>query len=82
MKYRDSFYDHSCTEEIADHVIDGGLWYELHESPRNNDQVMYVGFDAEGTLWEIGIELFPNNEEDWAFHADKATAKSIEKVGL
>jgi hypothetical protein len=83
MKYRNSFYDHDCTEEIADHIIDSGLWYQLHDSSRGNEQVMYVGWDKHGErLWEIGIELHPENEEDWAFHAQDATAYSRNKVRL
>ena len=83
MKYRQSFYDHGCTDEIADQVIDYGLWYQMHESERGNEQVMYVGWDQNGDmLWEIGIELYPEGEEDWAFHAQEATPHSRKQVGL
>ena len=83
MKYRDSFYKHGCTETIADYVIDFGLWYELHDSDRGNNQVMYVGWDELGNqLWEIGIELCSENEDDWAFHAQLASKKSKDMVGL
>ncbi|HEY9867862.1 MAG TPA: hypothetical protein V6D08_01535 [Candidatus Obscuribacterales bacterium] len=83
MKYRASFYEHGCTEDIADHVIDYGLWYQLHDSERGNEQVMYVGWDMQGEqLWEVGIELYPEGEEDWAFHAQPATAHSRRQVGL
>ena len=83
MKYRKSFYGHGCTEEIADHVIDYGLWYQLHDSKHGNEQVMYIGWDQRGDkLWEIGIELYPENKDDWAFHAQQATAYSRRKVGL
>jgi hypothetical protein len=83
MKYRKSFYDHGCTKEIADHVIDYGLWYQLHDSPRNNEQVMYVGWDRLGNqLWEIGVELYPEGLEDWAFHGQQATFYSRRMVRL
>ena len=83
MKYRDSFFKHGCTEEIADYVIDFGLWYQIHDSERGNEQVMYVGWDPLGDgLWEIGIELCPEGEEDWAFHAQTARKQSLEQVGL
>lgn len=74
MKYRKSFYDHGCADEIADFVINYDLWYQLHDSPAGNEQVMYVGWDKYGDkLWEVGVELFSENEEDWAFHAQAAT---------
>ena len=83
MRYRKSFYDHGCTQEIADHVIDYGLWYQLHDSSRGNEQVMYVGWDKYGgRLWEVGIELYPEGQEDWAFHAREATAHSKKEVAL
>lgn len=83
MKYRDSFYDHGCTPEIADDVLEYDLWYQLTDSPRGHEQVMYVGWDANGDqLWEIGIELYPEGEEDWAFHAQPATAFSKKRVRL
>jgi hypothetical protein len=83
MKYRKSFYNHGCNKEIADQVLNYGLWYQLHDSLRGNEQVMYVGWDSAGNkLWEIGIELYPEGEEDWAFHAQQATAHSKTKVGL
>ncbi len=81
MKYRRSFYTHGCTKEIVDYVINYGLWYQLHDSPRGNEQVMYVGWDCLGNkIWEIGIELYPDGEEDWAFHAQQATVYSRSKV--
>jgi len=40
MKHRQSFYDHGCTNEIADQVIDYGLWYQMHDGDRGNEQVM------------------------------------------
>ena len=74
MKYRDSFYKNGCTEEIADYVLDTDRWYELHQSTWGNDQVMYVGWDmVNGKLWEIGVELYPEGQDDWCFHADEAT---------
>lgn len=74
---------HGCTEVIADHVIDYGLWYQLHDSENGNEQVMYVGWDQHGTnLWEIGVELYSLWQDDWAFHASPATAFSIKQVGL
>lgn len=77
MKYRKTFYKHGCAEEIADHVIDYGLWYQLHDSNSGNEQVMYVGWDKQGDkLWEIGIELYPEGKTDWAFHGREATAYS------
>jgi len=83
MQYRDSFYNHDCTEEIADHVIVYGLWYQLHDSPNGNEQVMYVGWDKDGNhIWEIGVELNPEGHEDWAFHAQVATSFSRKKVRL
>lgn len=81
MRYRKTFYRHGCTEKIADQVIDYGVWYQLHDSERGNEQVMYIGWDNEGDkLWEIGIELFPNGQEDWAFHAQEATPLSIKRI--
>lgn len=83
MKYRKSFFDHGCTELIADHVIDYGLWYQLHDSERENEQVMYVGWSINGErLWEVGIELYPEDQDDWAFHAQEATAYSRNQVKL
>jgi hypothetical protein len=83
MKYRKSFYGHGCTEKIADYVIDYGLWYQLHNSTRDNEQVMYIGWDQHGDrLWEIGIELYPEGQDDWAFPASDATAFSKRRVGL
>ncbi len=44
---------------------------------------MYLGWDKYGDkLWEIGIELYPEDKDDWAFHAREATAHSRKKVGL
>jgi hypothetical protein len=83
MKYRKSFYEHGCTEEIAEYVLMFDLWYSLHASERHHEQVMYVGWDQQGKkLWEIAIELYPNGREDWAFHAKSATVRSIKEVGL
>ena len=83
MKYRKSFYDHGCTEKISDHVIDYGLWYQLHDSERGNEQVMYVGWDDNGDkLWEVGIELYQEGQDDWAFHAQEATPYSRKQAGL
>lgn len=83
MKYRKSFYDHGCTEAIADHVIDYGLWYQLHDSERGNEQVIYVGWDTDGeNLWEVGIELYPEGLDDWVFHAQEATAYAKKQVKL
>ena len=83
MKYRDSFYEHGCTKEVADYVIDYGLWYQLHDSTRDNEQVMYVGWDQYGDkLWEMGIELYPDGQDDWVFHARQATAYSKRQVGI
>jgi|GEM_PF-2838895 len=83
MRYRRSFYDHGCTEEIADHVIDYDLWFQLHDSERGHRQVMYVGWDKNGhQLWEVDIELYSEGQDDWAFHGYEATAYSRKQVGL
>ena len=83
MKYRASFYEHGCTEEIADYVIGCGRWYQIQNSPRQFEQVMYVGWDQYGDkLWEVALELYPEGEEDWVFHGDVATAFSIKQVRL
>ncbi len=71
------------TSEIANHVIDYGLWYQLHNSKQGNEQVMYVGWDRFGDkLWEIGIELCSGEKDDWAFHAQHATSYSRRQVRL
>ncbi len=83
MKYRLSFYEHGCKEEYVDRVMDYDMWYPLHESERNNEQVMDVGWDREiCTLWEIGIEWHPEGQEDWIFHAQPATVYSKKQVNL
>lgn len=83
MKYRLSFYEHGCKEEYVDQVMEYDRWYALHESERHNPQVMFVGWDNSGnTLWEIGVEYFPEGEEDWAFHAQPATTFSKNQVKL
>lgn len=82
MKYRPSFYEHGCREEYVDQVMEYNRWYELHDSERHNPQVMYVGWDDSGKLWEIGIEWYPEGQEDWAFHAQPATEFSKKKVKL
>lgn len=44
---------------------------------------MYVGWDQIGNkIWEVGIELYPEGKDDWAFHALQATAYSRKMVGL
>lgn len=83
MKYRKSFYDHGCTEKIADHVLNYGLWYQLHDSEPGHEQVMYVGWDKDGgNLWEIGVELYPEGHDDWIFHGQEAGVYSRKQVGL
>lgn len=76
MKYRESFYKWGVTEEAADAAIDRELWYQLHDSERGNAQIMYVGFDKSGTLIEVGVELYPGDQEDWLFHARQASRRS------
>ena len=78
MRYRESFYKWGITEIAADRAMDYDLFYRLHDSERGNRQVMYVGFDNSGTLIEVGVELYPDGQEDWAFHARKADKHSRE----
>ena len=72
MKYRDSFYKWGVTEKEADHVIAYDVSYQIQDSERGNKQYMWVGFNSSGDLLEVAIELYPEGEEDWAFHARKA----------
>jgi hypothetical protein len=37
---------------------------------------MYVGFTLSGKLVEVGIEVYPEGEEDWVFHARTAGVKA------
>lgn len=72
MRYRRSFYKWGITEREADHVIAQDVCYRMHDSKRGNQQYMFVGFTLAGDLIEVGIEVYPEGEEDWAFHARKA----------
>ncbi len=33
---------------------------------------MYVGYTLGGRLIEVAIEIYPEGEDDWMFHARKA----------
>jgi len=72
MRYRDSFYDWGISEREADQVIAQDVCYRIHDGERGNAQYMYVGYTLDGRLIEVGIESYPEGEDDWMFHARKA----------
>ncbi len=76
MRYRDSFYHWGVTEQEVDQVIAQDVFYRIHDSERGNPQYMYVGFTLSGKLIEVGIEVYLEGEEDWAFHARTAGVRA------
>ena len=75
MRYRESFYKCGVTEDEAEQALKWDICYPIHDGPRGNKQLLYVGVTETGKLLEIGVEV--DYEEEWAFHArKKASSKS------
>lgn len=64
-----------------DEVIAFGKPFELERSSTGQEQVMYVGWDYNANLLEVAVE-YPDNEEEFVFHADRASKQYREKIKL
>jgi hypothetical protein len=76
MEYRKSAFDHGITKEQIDQMLaaDATVWATLPRSRDGYERAMVIGFDSEGRLLEVGIELTDNGSI--VFHAMKATRES------
>lgn len=68
---------HNVTQQDVDFVLrsDISIWTAMTPSERGNDRIMFVGFDSNGRLLEVGIEYFDNENLEVVFHAASATPK-------
>ncbi len=71
----ESLNRHGIAVEDADEVIGTGIWEEMTPSKRGNERLMFIGFDANGRLLEIGIEYFDDDNVEYVFHTQDATAR-------
>jgi hypothetical protein len=62
-------------------VLASGKPFELTSSITGLEQIMYVRWDYEANLLEVGV-AFPENDEEYVFHASKATKLFEEKFNL
>jgi len=78
MKFDPAAFKHGKTEEDIKFVYRSCLteWFSNGFSNRGNERAMLVGFDPNGNLMEIAVELITNqigNDEEYFYHAMKAT---------
>jgi hypothetical protein len=82
MGFSDSAFKHDITEEQIEFVYASMLteYFDNGISERGNERVMLVGFDMNGNLLEIAVELIPNefsqdedDDEPNFYHAMIAT---------
>lgn len=64
-----------------DEVIGFGKAVDLETSITGQEQVMYVGWDYLGNLLEVAV-AYPENEEEFAFHARRASKKYRDIITL
>ena len=81
MKYLPSSFKHGVTREQMDEVIAYGKPFEMEDVPAIHERVMYVGWDYDANLLEIGV-AYSENEEEFVFHASKASKPYREKMNL
>lgn len=76
MRYIKSAFNHGLTEEDIEQVLatDATVWTTMTPSPDGHERAMVIGFDSQGRLLEVGIEL--TDDGYVVFHANKATAAS------
>lgn len=79
MRYLPSSFKHGITREQMEQVIAFGKPFELEGSVSGLEKVMYVGWDDEADFLEVGV-AYPENEEEYAFHAMKASKTYRDKV--
>ena len=81
MKYLPSSFKHGITREQMDEVIGIGIPFELETSMAGQEQVMYVGWDYNANLLEVAV-AYPENEEEFVFHARRASKKYRDRITL
>lgn len=81
LKFRTSAFKHGITKEKMEEVLANRLnmtkWFPIHEDEYDNSQDIAVGFDAEGSLLEVGVTYLEDDEI--VFHADRASKIWINK---
>lgn len=66
---------HGVSVEDTDEVIEAGVWKTMIPSKRGNERLMFVGFNANGRLLEVGVEYFDNDDIEYIFHAQDVTTR-------
>jgi hypothetical protein len=78
MKFDPTAFKHGKTQEDIEFVYRSHLtqWFSNGVSSRGNQRAMLVGFDPNGNLTEIALELITDeagNDEEYFYHAMTAT---------
>lgn len=81
MKYAESAFDHGFTEEEIDLVVSEGAMVKMATpSDKGFDRAMFVGkVYTRAFPIEVGVEY--RDDDDYAFHAMKATKYYIKETG-
>ncbi len=79
MRYLPSSFKHGITREQIEQIVAYGKPFELEGSATGLETVMYVGWDNDADLLEVGV-AYPENDEEFVFHAAKASKAYREKV--
>jgi hypothetical protein len=78
MKFSPEAFKHGKMQEDIEFVYASYLteWFPNGFSERGNERAMLVGFDADGNLTEVALELISKDgkeDEEYFYHAMKAT---------
>lgn len=79
MRYLPSSFKHGITREQINQVVAYGKPFEIEGSSTGLERVMFVGWDNDADLLEIGV-AYPEEDEEFVFHAAKASKTYREKV--
>lgn len=78
MKFDVSAFKHGKTREDIEFLYASYLteWFDNGVSQRGNERAMLVGFDSNGNLMEVALELITladGTDEEYFYHAMTAT---------